>query len=304
VAYALTRAVLLLSGLSFSLSGILGQVFTVNLAGAFFHLTTSALESFVALATASVFRILLFRASYAVVNAANTDGGKLWDAADAQAKARSGVDALFQKPLEVSLDATAALDEQYVQSLEKRVTSAKQAISVRDARPPTAAADSDVSGSDKDVEDMNALFVFENLQLVSKFDAANRQALYSSFKRWQSMFSATTAVIDGFTVSLQLLNAIPSRKSQASAGANDAVALEQSALGLLRFLGARLNADPLLLLDQFPHLSNLRISSAGFKSKIHYYFESRVQFAVRRFLLQEAKRHVFRAVRVRQARAS
>lgn len=298
VSYALTRAVLLVSGISFSISGILGHLFTINVGRAFFHITTGVLESFVALVTASVFRILFFRASYAVMNASNTDGDKLWDAADAQAKARSGVDALFQKQLEVSLDATAALDEQYVQALEKRVSSAMQTITARDARA-AAPAYGDVSGSDKDVEDLNAFLVFENLQLVSKFDSSNRKALYSSFKRWQSLFSATTAVIDSFTVSLQLLNAIPSRKSQASAGANDVVALEQSVPNLLKFLAARSNMDPLLLLDQFPHLSNLRISSAGFKSKIHYYFESRVQFAVRRFLMQEAKRHVFRASRVR-----
>lgn len=291
--YTLTRVVLLVTGSSFSVSGVLAQLFTIDVSRMYFHVTTSVLENFVALSSASVFRILLFRPSYAIVSNAGT---KLWDVVDAQTKTRSGVEALFESKVDVAVDGVAPLDEQYVTALQKRVDAAMQAIAAR--KVPVARA-SQAFGSDKCVEDLNVFFALENLLLASKFSAANRKSLYASHKRWHSLFRASTAAIDSFTVSLRLLNTIPSRKNQNAAAVADAQALEQSVPQLFKFLIARADVDPLLLLEQNPHLSNLRISSAGFKSTIRYVVESRIQFAARRFLMQEAKRQVFRASHVR-----
>lgn len=277
IVWSATRIVLFLAAPNESL-------FSLRFARAYFHLTSSAVENFVWLSTASVFRILLFRASHKALASASADGS-LWDSLQKTSQHDEvSIEDLFAGALPVDSQASIPLNEQYVVALRNRVDSALQQISSRKR----------VCGSSvgfENVEALDTLFKYSNLMLVSKFNRSSRKAVFSSEQRWNALFQSTTAVIDSFTLSLQLLNTIPERKNQ---GEEKLVnSLETSLPNLLKFVLSKANTNPLLLLDEHPHLSNLRISPARFKSTIQYYFDSRAQFAVRRFLIEESRRRVF-----------
>ncbi|EGZ27937.1 hypothetical protein PHYSODRAFT_466865 [Phytophthora sojae] len=262
-----------------------------------FQVTTSVLENLAILSSASVFRILLFRASYQVLGGAFGDSNNLWDSL-AAVKPKEGdvASALFATDVAANPQNSTPLNEQYLQALHKRMDAAVKQIS--DKKTPKAPADAE------DVETLDSLFKFENLS-GCKFDAAARETLFSSRDRWNALFSSTTAVVDGFTLMLQLLNTLPERKD--SAGDNSstgALALEQSVVSLLRFLNSQQDAHPLLLLHQYPHLANLRISSASVKSPIKFFVESKLQFAIRRFVMEEARRRVFQRAKIVRAAES
>ncbi|KAG7391179.1 hypothetical protein PHYPSEUDO_005540 [Phytophthora pseudosyringae] len=263
-----------------------------------FQVTTSVLENLAILSAASVFRILLFRASYQVVGGAFGDTNNLWDSlAGSKPKEGDVASALFATEVAANPQNATPLDEQYLQGLHKRMDAAVKRIT--DKKTPKAPADAE------DVEILDSLFKFENLLTGCKFDAAARETLFASRDRWNALLSSTTAVIDGFMLMLQLLNTLPDRKG--SSGENSpsgALALEQSVAALLHFLSTQQDAHPLLLLQQYPHLANLRISSASVKSSIRFFVESKVQFAIRRFLMEEARRRVFQRAKVVRAAES
>ncbi|RLN98064.1 hypothetical protein BBJ28_00008480 [Nothophytophthora sp. Chile5] len=269
------------------------SLFVVHAARMAFQITSSVLENLAVLSSASVFRILLFRSSYAAVDGAFGDTGNLWDSL-AVTKPKEGdvMGALFASDVAVAPQTSTPLHEQYVQGLRKRVDAALKQIASR--KTPAAPADAE------DVESLDSLFKFENLLLACKFDADARASLFASRQRWHALFRSTTAVVDGFTLLLQLLNTLSDRKSPTKTNnpATGALALEQSVPTLLRFLSARRDTHPLLLLDQYPHLANLRIAATSIKSRIQFFIDSKLQFAVRRFLVEEARRRVFQRAKV------
>ncbi|GMF11708.1 unnamed protein product [Phytophthora lilii] len=275
-----------------------GSFFALHASRMTFQVTSSVLENLAVLSSASVFRILLFRASHGVVGSAFGDSDNLWDSL-AAVKPKEGdvASALFATDIAAAPQSSTPLNEQYLQGLHKRMDAALKLTS--DKKTPDAPADAE------DVQILDSLFKFENLLTGCKYDAAARESLFASRDRWNALFSSTTAVIDGFTLMLSLLNTLPDRKG--SAGDNSptgALALEQSVASLLRFLNSKQHAHPLLLLHQYPHLANLRISSASVKSPIKFFVESKLQFAIRRFLLEEARRRVFQRAKVVHAAES
>ncbi|KAL3673791.1 hypothetical protein V7S43_001483 [Phytophthora oleae] len=263
-----------------------------------FQVTTSVLENLAILSAASVFRILLFRASYQVVGGAFGETNNLWDSvAGVKPKEGDVVSALFATDIAAKPQNATPLNEQYLQNLHKRMDAALKQIS--DKETPKAPADAE------DVELLDSLFKFENLLTGSKFDASARGTLFASRNRWDTLFRSTTAAVDGFTLMLQLLNTLPDRKG--GSGDNSptgALALEQSVATLMSFLNSQQDAHPLLLLQQYPHLANLRISSASVKSSIRFFVESKLQFAIRRYLMEEARRRVFQRAKVVRAAES
>jgi len=274
------------------------RFFALHASRATFQVTSSVLENLTILSAASAFRILLFRASYQVVGGAFGATNNLWDSlAASKAKERDVAGALFATEVAVSPQTSTPLNQQYLEALHKRMDAALKQIS--DKKTPKAPADAE------EVEVLNSLFQFENLLTGCKFDAAARESLFASRDRWDALFSSTTAVIDGFTLMLQLLNTLPDRKG--AAGDNSptgALALEQSVTALVRFLNSQQDAHPLLLLQQYPHLANLRISSASVKSTVRFFVESKLQFAIRRFVVEEARRRVFQRAKVVRAAES
>uniref|UniRef100_M4C6X6 Uncharacterized protein n=1 Tax=Hyaloperonospora arabidopsidis (strain Emoy2) TaxID=559515 RepID=M4C6X6_HYAAE len=186
------------------------------------------------------------------------------------------------------------LNEQYLQGLQKRRDAALKCI--LDKQTSVAPADAE------DVEILDSLFKFENLLTGCKFATAARASLFVSRDRWNALFSSTTAVVDGFTLMLNLLNTLQDQKSAADDAST--LALERSFASLLRFLGLQQDAHPLFLLHQYPHLVNLRVSSANVNSPVRFFIESKLQFAVRRFLVEEARRRAFQRVKVVRAAES
>lgn len=281
IVWSVTSALLVLTQADESL-------FSLRFARAHFQITSSVVENFVWLTTASMFRILLFRANHKALEDASADGA-LWDFIDKRSKFNESfsVEDLFcTEDLAVSSQSSTPLNEQYIVVLRKRVDSALNKISSRKV-------DDASSFAFENVEALDTLFKYENLLLVTKFNREARKVVFASEPRWRALFQSTTAALDAFTLSLQLLNAVPERKNQTSQDEKLAASLDKSFVNVLAFVLSRASANPLLLLDAFPHLANLRLSPSGFKSKIQYYFESRAQFAVRRFLIEEARRRVF-----------
>ncbi|KAG7399854.1 hypothetical protein PHYBOEH_007715 [Phytophthora boehmeriae] len=275
-----------------------GGFFSVHAARMAFQITSSVLESLAVLSSTSVFRILLFRASYFVVSDAIGDSSNLWNAfAASKPKEGDVMGALFATEVGANAQASTPLNEQYVENLRKRMESALKQIG--DKKVPKAPADTE------DVEILDSLFKFENVLIGCKFDSAARESLFASREQWLALFNSTTALVDGFTLLLSLLNSLPDRKGAAGDNsANGALALEQSVSTLLHFLSEQHDAHPLLLLHQYPHLANLRISASSVKSTIRFFVESKLQFAIRRFLMEEARRRVFQRAKVVQAAAS
>ncbi|KAI9995738.1 hypothetical protein PInf_012806 [Phytophthora infestans] len=234
-----------------------------------FQVTTSFMENLAILSAASVFRILLFRASHQVV------GG-----------AFGGPTTFATSPQNVT-----PLNEQYLHGLHNRMDAAVKKIS--DKKTPKVPADAE------DVE------ILDKLAHWMQIRCNCARTLFTSRDRWNALFNSTTAVVDGFTLMLQLLNTLPDRKGDTGDNAPaGALALEQSFGALLRFLNTQQDAHPLLLLQQYPHLASLRISSSSVKSSIKFFFESKLQFAVRRFLMEEARRRVFQRTKVVRAAES
>ncbi|GLD91839.1 hypothetical protein PINS_up000372 [Pythium insidiosum] len=258
------------------------SVFSLRFHRAFFHVSTSAIESFVLLSCAAVFRILLFRANIkALEQSAHT--GQLWDSAGSNQAGDAFANTLFGEALAVDNGSTTPLGQQYINALKKRADGAKTQIASRKVCGASLASEH--------VDCLEKLFKFDNVSVASKFNPSCRKQLFSSEDRWKSFVGASTAVIDSFALTLRLLNSIPERRNS---GQEDQVAmLEKSVRNLAQFLILNAKTHPLLILDAHPHLSNLRISSNNFKSKIKYYFESRIQFAVRRFVMEEATHRVF-----------
>lgn len=280
IVWSVTHALLVLTQADESL-------FSLRFTRAYFQITSSVVENFVWLTTAAMFRILLFRANHKALDGSASDG-TLWDFIGKRSKFNESfsVEDLFcAEDLAVSSQNSAPLNEQYVVALRKRVDSALNKISSRKV-------DDASSFAFENVEALDTLFKYENLLLVTKFNREARKVVFASEPRWRTCFQSTTACLDAFTLSLQLLNAVPERKNQAQ-DEKLVVSLDKSFVNVLAFVLSRASANPLLLLDAFPHLANLRLSPAGFKSKIQYYLESRAQFAVRRFLIEEARRRVF-----------
>ncbi|EEY65632.1 uncharacterized protein PITG_03144 [Phytophthora infestans T30-4] len=263
-----------------------------------FQVTTSFMENLAILSAASVFRTLLFRASHQVVGGAFGGTNNLWDSlASMKFKEGDVASALFATEVTASPQNVTPLNEQYLHGLHSRMDAAVKTIS--DKKTPKAPADAE------DVEILDSLFKFENLLTGCKFDATARETLFTSRDRWNALFNSTTAVVDGFTLMLQLLNTLPDRKGDTGDNAPaGALALEQSFGSLLRFLNTQQDTHPLLLLQQYPHLANLRISSSSVKSSIKFFFESKLQLAVRRFLMEEARRRVFQRTKVVRAAES
>ncbi|KAI9912417.1 hypothetical protein PsorP6_005214 [Peronosclerospora sorghi] len=181
------------------------------------------------------------------------------------------------------------LNEQYLQCLHKRMEEASKKM-------PKISADAEV------VEILDSLFKFENLLTGCKFNANARESLFAPFNRWNVLVSSTTAVIDGFTLMLHVLNSLQDKRSSSSTGAD--LALEQSFFSLLGLLKCHQDVHTLVLLHQYPHLENLTILSASVKSPIKFFVESKLQFAVRRFLMKEARRRVFQRTKVVRAAES
>ncbi|ETP09928.1 hypothetical protein F441_14288 [Phytophthora nicotianae CJ01A1] len=279
-------------GSEVDLGGTESGFFSLHSSRVTFQITTSFLENLAILSAASVFRILLFRASHQVLGGAFGETKNLWDSlASVKPKEGDVVSALFATEVTTNPQHTTPLNKQYLQGLHKRMDAAVKKIS--DKKTPKAPADAEA------VEILDSLFKFENLLTGCKFDAAARETLFTSRDRWNALFSTTTAVVDGFTLMLQLLNTLPDRKGDAGDNSSTgALALERSVAALLRFLNSQQDAHPLLLLQQYPHLANLRISSSSVKSSIRFFVESKLQLAIRRYLVEEARRRVFQRVRV------
>ncbi|KAF1320440.1 Dynein heavy chain, partial [Globisporangium splendens] len=276
IVWSITRVLLVLGVSDVSL-------FSLQFARAYFQITSSVVENFVWFGTASVFRILLFRGNHKALENVAADGS-LWDSLDKSAQHGGvSIEDLFAGDLAVDAQANTPLNEQYVVALRHRVDRALAQISSRKVKGSSFALEN--------VEALDTLFKYGNLMLVSKFSRSARKVVFSSEKRWNLLFQSATAVIDSFTLSLQLLNTIPERKNQ---GDEKLVAsLEKSFPNLVKFVLSKVDINPLLLLDEHPHLANVRISPSGFKNKIHYYIDSRAQLAVRRFLIEESRRRVF-----------
>ncbi|OWZ17232.1 hypothetical protein PHMEG_0008849 [Phytophthora megakarya] len=274
-----------------------GGLFSLHTSRVTFQVTTSVLENLAILSSASVFRILLFRTSHQVVGGAFGDSNNLWDTLVVMKPKEGDVTStLFATKIGANPQNATPLNKQYLQALRKRMDGAVKQIS--DKQTPNTPADAE------DVEILDSLFKFENLLTGSKFNASVRETLFASRDRWNALFSSTTAVIDGFTLMLQLLNTLPDRKGSAGDSSTGTLALEQSVAALLRFLSSQQNTHPLILLQQHPHLANLRISSASVKSSIRFAVESKLQFAIRRFLMEEARRRVFQRTKVVHAAGS
>ncbi|TYZ60897.1 hypothetical protein PybrP1_007381 [[Pythium] brassicae (nom. inval.)] len=261
---------------------------SLRFARAFFQIATSAAESFAWLSTASMFRLQLFRARHSALERAAADGS-LYDALSVRPAALAAgfsLEELLAGGLAVDAQAGTPLSEQYVVALRTRVDGALTAIAARKvgARESTSVALENAAALD-------ALFQFSNLLLATQFDPGARRALFASETHWHALVERATSALDSFTLSLQLLNAVPERKNQGDEKL--ARALEQSVARTAGFVLARAGTNPLLLLDEHPHLANLRIPRAAVKSKVRYYVEARAQFAVRRFLVEEARRRVF-----------
>jgi hypothetical protein len=255
---------------------------------AVFHITCATIDSFVLLSAASIFRVLLFRPNYKAV-ADTVATGSVWETL---AKPRPGSkavhDVLLGGALAVSSQSGTPLADQYVVAIKKRMDKAMQQIS-----------SGKVPGIDATYEQVEALetqFAFANLLTATKFDRPARQSLFGSETKWTSVVRATTSAVDCFTLMLQLINTISDRKHAGQE--SEAAAVEKSVSTLVNLLVAKKAQHPLFILDAHPHLSNLRVSSNGFKSKIQYYFASRIQFALRRFITEEARRRVFVNVKV------
>ncbi|KAJ0403885.1 hypothetical protein ATCC90586_002601 [Pythium insidiosum] len=263
------------------------SIFSLRFHSAFFHISTSAIESFVLLSSAAVFRILLFRANIDALAPA-TKNGELWVSAGSIQSSDSLTDSLFGGKLAVDSRSATPLAEQYVDALKKRMTAAKTQVASRKVQGASLASEH--------VDCLEKLFKYDNVGVASKFDPTSRKQLFGSDERWKNVVGASTAIIDSFTLMLQLLHSIPERRN---GGQEDQAAmLEKSVRNLVQFLLLNAGTHPLLILDAHPHLSNLRISSASFKSKVKYFFESRIQFAVRRFLTEEAMHRVFAYAKV------
>ncbi|KAF1790947.1 Nucleoporin protein Ndc1-Nup [Phytophthora cactorum] len=245
--------------------------FSLHSSRVMFQITTSFLENLAILSAASVFRILLFRASHQVVGGAFGETNNF-----VKPKEGDVVTALFATEAAANPQNTTPLNEQYLQVKK-----------ISDKKTPKAPADAE------DVEILDSLFKFENLLTGCKFDAAARETLFTSWDRWNALFSSTTAVVDGFT-----------KGDAGDCSPTGALALEQSVAALLRFLNSQHDAHPLLVLQQYPHLANLRISSSSVKSSIRFFVESKLQFAIRRFLMEEARRRVFQRAKVVRAAES
>lgn len=271
----------MLSHLVIALSQGGAGIFSFSITAAYFHIVSTAIESFVTLSTATAFRILLFRATYQALESAAANG-QLWDSLEARkvSNGNQSIGDLFSGKLAISSSANVSLQEQYLLALKTRIDGAVKQISSRKVQASAVPLDH--------VATLEAQFKFANLLVASKFNPATRQLLFSSEQRWISFFQVATAVLDSFSFSLQLLNAIPERK-----GRSQDNELEKSLPSLFKFLTAKKDLHPLLLLDQYPSLANLRIPSAGFKSKVQYHIDSVIQFAVRRFLVEEARHRVF-----------
>ncbi|DAZ99810.1 TPA: hypothetical protein N0F65_001319 [Lagenidium giganteum] len=269
----------------------LGVVFVPELMSVhslYFHLASSCLESFAWLATASIFRIMLFRATYeSVQNAVET--GALWESicTPKMASPRT-IEDLFKGSIKIIETSGIALADQLVTGNKNRVDAAVKAIS------SGKLAGGELSS--EQAECLDNAFKFENLGMIAQFDKRARSALFGSATSWQAVFSMTTGMLDSFTLSLQMLNTIPERRAQQPEEA--VTRLERSLPTFLQFLVENADTHPLLLLDKHPHLTNLHIASTHFESKIQYYVDSRVQFAARRYLMEEARRRVFSRARL------
>ncbi|CAI5720581.1 unnamed protein product [Peronospora effusa] len=261
-----------------------------------FQIMSSGLENLAILSAASVFRILLFRVNYRDVDGMFGDTNNMWQS-QAVVKAKDGdvTGALFATEVAAIPQTSKPLSEQYLQGLQKRMDAALKKISDKETLKAPADAE--------DVEILNSLFKFKNLLTGCKFNADARESLFASRERWNALFDSTTAVVDGFTLMLQLLNTLQDRESSVvgDSSATDALALEQSFGSLLRFLNSQQDAHPLILLHQYPHLANPHISSTSVKSPIRFFVESKLQFATRCFLIEEARRRVFQRAKVVRA---
>ncbi|KAI9917492.1 hypothetical protein PsorP6_013010 [Peronosclerospora sorghi] len=171
---------------------------------------------------------------------------------------------LFETEIAPDPLSSTPLNEQYLQGLHKRMEEASKKM-------PKISADAE------DVEILDLLFKFENFLTGCKFNANARESLFASFNRWNVLVSSTTAVIDGFTLMLHVLNSLQDKRSSSSTGAD--LALEQSFSSLLGILKCHQDVHSLFLLHQYPHLANLTISSASVKSTIKFFVESKMHFA-------------------------
>ncbi|KAI9895813.1 hypothetical protein PsorP6_019490 [Peronosclerospora sorghi] len=162
-----------------------------------FQITSGVLENFTILSAASVFRILLFRANYRVVNGktnvAKTTEGDVFSV-------------LFETEIAPVPLSSTPLNEQYLQGLHKRMEEASKNIA--DKKMPKIYADAE------DVEILDSFFKFENLLTGCKFNANARESLFASFNKWNVLVSSTTAVIDGFTLVVHVLNSYKTRKAR------------------------------------------------------------------------------------------
>ncbi|CAI5746546.1 unnamed protein product [Peronospora destructor] len=266
---------------------------------AVFQIMSSGLENLAKLSAASVFRLLLFRAIYHDVDGTSGGTNNMWRSL-AVVKAKDGdvAGAIFATEVAATPQTSTPLSEQYLEGLQKRIDAALKKISNKETLKAPADAE--------DVEILDSLFKFENLLTGCKFNADARESLFASRDRWNALFNSTTAVVDGFTLMLQLVNTLQDRESLVvgDSSATDALVLEQSFGTLLRFLNSQQDTHPLVLLHQYPHLANPHISSTSVKSPIRFFVESKLQFATRRFLIEDARRRVFqRAKVVRAAKA-
>ncbi|KAI9910712.1 hypothetical protein PsorP6_010876 [Peronosclerospora sorghi] len=255
-----------------------------------FQITSGVLENFTILSAASVFRILLFRTNYRVINGKTNGAISLWNLLAVAKTTEGDVFIVFFETeiAPVPLSST-PLNEQYLQGLHKRMEEAAKKMTK-------------ISADAEDVEILDSLFKFENLLPGCKFNANARESLFASFNRCNFLVSSTTAVIDVFTLMLHVLNSLQDKRSSSSTGAD--LALEQSFSSLLELLKCHQHVHPLVLLHQYPHLENLTISSASVKSPIKFFVESKLQFAVRRFLMKEARRRVFQRTKFVRAAES
>ncbi|KAI9909677.1 hypothetical protein PsorP6_015106 [Peronosclerospora sorghi] len=221
-----------------------------------FQISSGVLENFTILSAASVFRILLFRANYRVVNGKTNGAISLWNLL-AVAKTTEGdvFSVLFETEIAPVPLSSTPLNEHLKTCL-----------------------------LDASLTQMHA----------SHFLPLLTDGMF--------LVSSTTAAIDGFMLMLHVLNSLQDKRSSSSTGAD--LALEQSFSSLLGLLKCHQDVHPLVLLHQYPHLANLTISSASVKSPIKFFVKSKLQFAVRRFLMKEARRRVFQRTKVVRAAES
>jgi hypothetical protein len=268
-------------------------VWSLHLPLMYFQLMSLFVENFVLLSTSSAFQIFLFRPNYTSIEEAAFDTENiLWETMNCRRhqEETSTIEDLFmiekrnpkellQHKQQTNTMRNVELYEQKIYFLKQRMNHAIEKLSK-------------VSGVDLSSESSDLLddtFKFTNVHLICKFNRHVRKNLFTSF--WTCFFEASTGVIDSFSLSLGVLNSISTRRHRIEE--KKAIEMEKSLPKLLHFLMDQVSKYPLLLLDQNPHLSHLTIPSDAFESKLQYFFDSKVQFAARFFVMEETKRRIF-----------